>query len=104
MPPKRRAHADSDGEDLAEGSQASKRARQSESDDEAGWRTQRDVKGKGKAKARVQDEELDIGPVEQVEEIVPDADEEKRFEEEHEDQIRAKVLGKKQTQGVRLSY
>ncbi|KAK7690317.1 hypothetical protein QCA50_006974 [Cerrena zonata] len=100
MAKRRATHNDSDGEDFAEGSQASKRARQSESDNEVHAHprsTQRDVKGKGKAKA--QDDELDIGPVEQVEEIVPDADEEKRFEEEHEDQIRAKVLGKKQTQG-----
>ena len=55
---------------------------------------------KGKGRARATDEDADAD--DQVEEIIPDADEEKRFEEEHEDKVRALVLGKKPTQGVSL--
>ena len=61
-------------------------------------RAQRNAKGKGKARATDEDADAD----DQVEEIIPDADEEKRFEEEHEDKVRALVLGKKPTQGVSL--
>lgn len=105
MPPKRRAHqSDSDIEDFAEGSQASKRARQSSNDEEdvKPSRSQnRNGKGKGKARAQ-EDEDLNIEAEEQVEEIVPDADEEKKFEEEHEETIRNQVMNKKKyAQGVR---
>ena len=101
MAPKRRVvQADSDNE---EGSQASKRPRQTtESEDEEEEvhvrRAQRNAKGKGRARATDEDADAD----DQVEEIIPDADEEKRFEEEHEDKVRALVLGKKPTQGVSL--
>ncbi|CAL1712529.1 unnamed protein product [Somion occarium] len=103
MAKRRATRNDSDTEDLEEGHQASKRARTSSSNDEepgeARNRNGRDPKGKGKDRDK-DDGDLDIDGEDQVEQIVLDEDEEKRFEEEHEEQIRAKVLGKKkQAQG-----
>ena len=99
MAVKRRAAADSDTEEG--GSQAQKRARvQGDSDIEvddapqaSGSRsTQR--KQKASEAADVDEDEDDI------QQVAPDADEEKRFEQEHEDAIRERVFGGHRGQGV----
>lgn len=97
MAVKRRVAVDSDTEEG--GSQFQKRARvQSDSDIEvddapqASGSTQR--KQKASETADVDEDEEDI------QQVAPDADEEKRFEQEHEDAIRERVFGGHRGQGV----
>ncbi|KAI0081596.1 P-loop containing nucleoside triphosphate hydrolase protein [Panus rudis PR-1116 ss-1] len=102
---KRRAHQDdSDTESPDDASQASKRARTSPNDEDelerrAGIDSKRHVNGKGKARRNGVEELEDEDEDTVIEQAAPDQEEEKRFEEEHEDQLRAKVLGKTKTQG-----
>ena len=99
--PKRRAVAnDSDSEELEYSSQGSKRART----DDSGYDTPGPSQnaGRSRRKTRRANEGPEDDDDENVEQTTPDEDEEQRFEDEHEDEIRAKVLSKSKTQGVSL--
>ncbi|GBE84843.1 Structural maintenance of chromosomes protein [Sparassis crispa] len=99
MPPKRAITIHSDDEGSAsEGSPASKRARtQEDSDAELAPYPN---KGKGKSRQRTK-EDVDLEDEEEdaVEQTAPDEDEEKRFEEEHVEEIWQNLMSKRKTQG-----
>ena len=103
---KRRATSDSDEEDQLENPQASKRARTEDSDDEPQViesspplkREKRQaVKGKGKASRQADDE--DDSDEEEVE-VEQGDEEDKKFEEENEEKIRAAIEAKRKVHGV----
>ncbi|KAJ7132967.1 P-loop containing nucleoside triphosphate hydrolase protein [Mycena filopes] len=95
--PKRRANADSDDDNVSVESPASKRARTADSDDEerAPPATNRRAANKGKARRRDEDDddesESDNG------DDTEEAD--RKFEEEHEDTIRAALESRRKVQG-----
>ncbi|KAI0789611.1 P-loop containing nucleoside triphosphate hydrolase protein [Abortiporus biennis] len=98
--PKRRAVTDSESEDNSGSSQLSKRARTGDFDATATPEPQVQQKGKGRARRNHEEEEEEEEDVDgEVENMAPNADEEKQFEEENEEKIRAKVMGKSKTQG-----
>ncbi|KAI8978840.1 P-loop containing nucleoside triphosphate hydrolase protein [Trametes punicea] len=94
--PKRRAIADSDGEDASQ--PVSKRSRTNESDEEDQPRTQRAARGKEVARNETieLDEDEDEAGAPAVE---PNQDEEKKFEEENEERIRERLMNKSRAQG-----
>ncbi|KAI0682435.1 P-loop containing nucleoside triphosphate hydrolase protein [Cytidiella melzeri] len=98
MPAKRRAAAvESDSE--VGGSQSSKRARNAEeSAVETNEASQANRNARGRKAAASEPIDLDEDD-EYIQQDAPDEDEEKRFEQEHEDAIRAKVMGGRKGQG-----
>ncbi|KII86908.1 hypothetical protein PLICRDRAFT_164325 [Plicaturopsis crispa FD-325 SS-3] len=97
---KRRAAAASDNGDSSDATPASKRARTQDSDDEGDnpAPSGREARGKGKRRARRnhededdEDEEVGAAPV--------DNEEEKQFEETHEERIRAAIEAKRKVHG-----
>ncbi|KAL6302861.1 P-loop containing nucleoside triphosphate hydrolase protein [Sparassis latifolia] len=99
MPPKRAITIHSDNEGSAsEGSPASKCARtQEDSDTEL---TPHPNKGRGKSRQRTKgDVDLDEEEEDAVEQTASDEDEEKRFDEEHVEEIWQNLMLKRKTQG-----
>ncbi|KAL6303900.1 hypothetical protein BKA93DRAFT_826310 [Sparassis latifolia] len=99
MPPKRAITIHSDDEGSAsEGSPASKRARtQEDSDTELAPHPN---KGKGKSRqCTKEDVDLEDEEEDAVEQTAADEDEEKRFEEEHVEEIWQSLMSKRETQG-----
>ncbi|KAJ6621808.1 hypothetical protein B0H10DRAFT_2162890 [Mycena sp. CBHHK59/15] len=92
---KRRATVDTDDENSAAGSPASKRARTADSDDER-QRERRPRASKGKGKARRTDDDDDEEGDDDEEDA---AEEERLFEEAHEEKIRAQLDAKRKVHG-----
>ncbi len=82
---KRRAVSEADTE--IEGSQASKRIRTG-GDDDVEVNDAPEASGSRSAAVELDEDDADI------QQVAPDADEEKRFEQEHEDAIREQVFNK----------
>jgi len=113
---KRRVHAiDSDDEVAHSSPLGSKRARTEDSDDEVqevhAGPARRDAKGKGKA-VQQDENDSDVGIVDQENEDNEDdepqapqliyEDDDEKFEEEHEDTVRAALEAKRKVQGVSI--
>ncbi|PSR71970.1 hypothetical protein PHLCEN_2v12180 [Hermanssonia centrifuga] len=80
----------------SEGESSSKRARTTEDSDEQPTRSQR---RRGRDKPEDDRVELEDDEAEEMEQTEPNEDDEIRFEEEHEEEIRAKVIGGNKVQG-----
>lgn len=109
MPSKRQAPIESDVEENSGASLVSKRARTAEDSDEELTSTQptspRSTKARGKV--RQTDNDLQLGGEESEDDIgpmVPNEDEERRFEEENEQSIRERIANRGKVQGVRFSF
>ncbi len=104
MASKRPAPVGSDSDGESEHTQASKRARTAEDSDDDGGSpapaTQRSVKGKDRG------HEVDVEENDEIEvdNATPNEDEEKRFEEENEDSLLARIKNKTKVQGVRRPF
>ncbi|KAJ7625351.1 P-loop containing nucleoside triphosphate hydrolase protein [Mycena polygramma] len=98
---KRRANADSDDENVSvDGSPASKRARTADSDDErAPPPSNRRASGKGKAKARRRDDDDDDDESESENGVDEGEEADRKFEEEHEESIRAQLENRRKVRG-----
>ena len=113
---KRRVHTvDSDDEVSHSSPSASKRARTEDSDEEvqevapADASRKRDAKGKGKL-VQNDDSDGDVGIVDEGDEeddpqvSQPAYEDDEKFEEEHEDAVRAAIEAKRKVQGVSTRY
>ncbi|KAJ7134841.1 P-loop containing nucleoside triphosphate hydrolase protein [Mycena epipterygia] len=95
---KRRANVDSDDEDPSiDGTPASKRARTADSDDEPAPPTSGRRASKGKGKARRKDDDDDESESEN--DAVDVEEEDRKFEEEHEETIRAALESRRKVHG-----
>lgn len=100
---KRAIESDNDSEgESRQASQVSKRQRTEESDEKdnspAPEASKRDAKGKGRADKLPEDGEDDDAEMDAARDV--DEDEERRFEEEHEELIRNALMNKPKIQGV----
>ena len=94
--PKRRATA-SESDSEAEQPQAPKRARINGHSEDA---TAPRASGSRHANGADNDEPLVVDDEEEVEQEAPDAEQEKKFEEQHENDIRAKIMNTNKVTGV----
>ncbi|KAJ7677433.1 P-loop containing nucleoside triphosphate hydrolase protein [Mycena rosella] len=100
--PKRRANVDSDDENPSvHGTPASKRARTADSDDERAppASAKRASKGKGKARRRDDDDDDDDEESGNDNEAQDAEDEDRKFEEEYEEPIRAAIEARRKVHG-----
>ncbi|PCH39760.1 nucleoside triphosphate hydrolase protein [Wolfiporia cocos MD-104 SS10] len=104
MAKRRAVTINSDDEDgLRRSSQSSKRARTNDVIEDEADEALRTSKSKRKGKERQRDDEdadeEEDEDEESLKQVTPDEDEEKRFEEEHEEEIREKLMSKGRIQG-----